>query len=122
MSNDDPPREVPCDLMTWARWFEENDRRIRATQIKRGVVEGPWVSTIFIGLDHRFGFDGPPLLYETMVFKAQSVWHEPSELWPEGHWGVGDELDCQRHATWADAIPYELLCGITNREPSEIAL
>lgn len=26
------------------------------------------VSTVFLGIDHRFGGDGPPVLFETMIF------------------------------------------------------
>jgi hypothetical protein len=53
---------VPTDMMTWAKWFETADRTVSKTQI------GEWeVSTVFLGLDHAFG-DGPPLLFETLVF------------------------------------------------------
>lgn len=50
------------DVLTWARWFEKNDRRVARTEI------GPYtVSTVFLGLDHNLR-DGPPILWETMVF------------------------------------------------------
>lgn len=32
----------------------------------------------------------------------------------------GDELPVEEVAPWADAIPYELVCGVMNREDSEI--
>jgi alanine racemase len=32
----------------------------------------------------------------------------------------GDELPVEEVAPWADAIPYELVCGVMNREASEI--
>jgi hypothetical protein len=32
---------------------------------KRGDVT---VSTVLLGIDHRFGDDGPPLIFETMIF------------------------------------------------------
>ena len=32
----------------------------------------------------------------------------------------GDELPVEEVASWADAIPYELVCGVTNREPARI--
>jgi hypothetical protein len=55
----------PVDLMTWARWLETN----RSDKIIKQEDVGPfWVSTVFLGLDHRFGDDGPPVLFETMVF------------------------------------------------------
>ncbi len=32
----------------------------------------------------------------------------------------GDDLPVEEVAPWADAIPYELVCGVMNREESEI--
>jgi hypothetical protein len=74
----DRERPVPCpDLMTWARWWAAADqrgiRKVGATQV--GDV---MVSTVFLGLDHRFGF-GAPLLWETMSFSSD-----------------GESLDCWR--------------------------
>ena len=106
LSDDDPPREIPVDdVMTWAEWFEENDGRrfIRDTQIKRGIIEGPWVSTVFIGLNMNYG-EGPVLLYETGVFACRNEWRDPSDLFPNGHWTIGDNLDEDRHSTWAEAM------------------
>lgn len=54
---------VPCDMMTWAMWFGDTDRR-RVASTRVGKT---WVSTVFLGLDHRFG-PGEPLLFETMLF------------------------------------------------------
>ncbi len=34
---------------------------------------GWWVSTLWIGIDHRFGAPGPPLIFETMVFDEDFV-------------------------------------------------
>ena len=51
------------DFLVWARWFETADRRVA-----RDVIDGVIVSTVFLGLDHRFIGDGPPVLYESMVF------------------------------------------------------
>ena len=33
----------------------------------------------------------------------------------------GDGLPVEEVAPWADAIPYELVCGVMHREDSEIA-
>ena len=55
---------VPCaDLMEWARWFERRPNRV----VKQEYVGTQFVSTVFLGLDHSFGDDGPPILYETMI-------------------------------------------------------
>jgi hypothetical protein len=75
------------DLLTWARWFEENDRRVAKTV----VFDIALVSTVFLGLDYHFGslcgYDtGPPLVFESMIF-----WED------EG----GEEMD--RCSTWTEA-------------------
>jgi hypothetical protein len=49
-------------LMEWAAYFEKADRHIGRDEI--GLMK---VSTVFLGLNHNYG-DGPPLLFETMVF------------------------------------------------------
>lgn len=56
------------DLEQWAKWIETNNskRIVAKTRVNTGVE----VSTIFLGLDHQFG-DGPPLLFETLVFGGQ---------------------------------------------------
>ena len=51
------------DVMAWAEWFGTADRVVFQTEVPGGMV-----STVFLGLDHRFG-DGPPLLFETMIFR-----------------------------------------------------
>lgn len=55
------------DLMEWARWFETADRHVAKTDIGDGIH----VSTVFLGLDHSYG-DGPPMLFETMIFGGES--------------------------------------------------
>lgn len=68
------------DAATWAR---------RLTQTNRTVAKSAYgnivVSTVFLGINHDFSNEGPPLLYETMVF--------------------GGALDgtCRRYATRAEA-------------------
>jgi hypothetical protein len=54
---------VPCELLEWAAAFEKGaDRRVGLWW------RGPFlVSTVFLGLNHNWG-DGPPLLFETMIF------------------------------------------------------
>lgn len=54
------------DLLMWADWFGTADRHV-------GIEErdGIKVSTVFLGLDHNFLLDGPPLLFETMVFGGE---------------------------------------------------
>lgn len=69
------------DLMEWAVAFETLDRRVARTE-----VGGVCVSTVFLGLDHNFGEDGPPLLFESAAFDH-----------------CRDVIEIRRYPTWADA-------------------
>ena len=68
------------DLLRWGHWMEQADRIVFQTEIPGGLV-----STVFLGLDHQFDPDGPPLLFETMVFRDG-----------EGH-------EQERCSTWLEA-------------------
>ncbi len=75
---------VPATLHEWASWFEKDDRHVARTRVEPGFL----VSTVFLGLDHSFGFGGPPLLFETMVF---------------GDYGEAERFPMLRYATWDEA-------------------
>ena len=60
----DGEKLVETDLMGWGEWFENFDNR----RIAETTIGDAWVSTVFLGIDHNFGGEGPPLLFETMVF------------------------------------------------------
>jgi hypothetical protein len=52
------------ELMEWARAFEDRDRKVGDD-----TIDGQRVSTVWLGNDHRgYGDDGPPLIFETMIF------------------------------------------------------
>jgi hypothetical protein len=72
----------PISSMEWAKRFEDRERR----RVGLDELNGARVSTVFLGLNHQFLDDGPPLIFETMVF-------------PEG-W---DERLCWRYSTWEQA-------------------
>jgi len=80
----------PLTLLEWGKLFEDLEyKRVGRTYI------GKWlVSTVWLGLDHRFG-PGPPLFLETMVF----------DPW-------GDDQMQDRYSTEADALDgHELACA-----------
>jgi hypothetical protein len=54
---------VPCSLMEWAEWFETAERHVALTPLDEYTV-----STVFLGLDHRWSGDGPPIVFETMIY------------------------------------------------------
>ena len=52
------------EFRQYMRDWGQRPRRVDLTKV--GEYE---VSTVFLGLDHSFG-SGPPVLYETMIFKG----------------------------------------------------
>jgi len=66
-----PVREP--DLLKWSQWFEPRKRILAQAT----VADGVFVSTVFLGVDHNFYNDGPPVLWETMIFGG------PYNLWME---------------------------------------
>lgn len=51
------------DIIKWSEWFEMANRYIAENN-----YDDVRVSTVFLGLDHGFNVNGPPVLFETMVF------------------------------------------------------
>lgn len=63
---DEKGNPIPAtDLIEWAKWFEScgEQRQVAVTR----DVNGYYVSTVFLGIDHNF-FSSPPILWETMIF------------------------------------------------------
>lgn len=79
-------KPVKTDGIKWSQWYEaclHNDgRRVALTNID----ESTFVSTVFLSIDHDFSFQGPPILFESMVFKN----------------GIGTD-DIKRYHTWEEA-------------------
>ncbi len=72
-------KPVPCpDLIAWGRWFQTDERVVARTEV------GPLhVSTVFLGLDHSFGY-GPPQLFETMIFDGgDDAYQERCSTWEQ---------------------------------------
>ena len=54
----------PINYDRWVELFATAERHVACT----GVGPGVQVSTVWLGLDHSFRFDGPPLIFETLIF------------------------------------------------------
>lgn len=98
----------PCiDINEWGRWygadhdlaFEAGGRRIGFDELPGGVR----VSTVFLGLDHAHG-GGPPLLFETMIFRDPGGWSEDY---------------CERYTTAAEALAGHARAVELARQPAE---
>lgn len=67
LNNDNEIVEIE-DILRWGGWFELSDRRVGLTTVGEYRV-----STAFLGINYRFMGDGPPLLFETMIFLDSQV-------------------------------------------------
>jgi hypothetical protein len=55
------------DIRKWGMWMQDGEKRRVAWDF---LASGVRVSTVFLGLDHSWN-DGPPVLWETMIFGGQ---------------------------------------------------
>ena len=90
----DGKNPVPCqEVREWSRWFETAERVVKQEDV------GPFfVSTVFLGIDHRFGGGGQPLVFESAVFTRETV-----QLWGKTRPGLCDYA-MERTATWDEAL------------------
>ena len=81
---DEKNNVVPATIHEWAE-FRKTDRKI----VKKEKVNGCFVSTVFIGVDHAF-LDDEFHVFETMVFLLEK------NSWVEEY--------CERYATYKEAL------------------
>lgn len=55
----------PITMDEWVNLFTPDYKRVAETTLPNGV----YVSTVWLGLNHRYTDDGPPLIFETMAFE-----------------------------------------------------
>jgi hypothetical protein len=59
---------VACaDAVTWAQWFATAERHVAQDMDEGDGADAVRVSTVFLGLDHNWSGEGPPVLWETLV-------------------------------------------------------
>lgn len=54
----------PIDMGDWVEAFGDLEYK----RVAEDTVDHWWISTVWLGLDHGFSPDAPPLIFETMVF------------------------------------------------------
>lgn len=74
---------VVADLMSASHWMEDNQDRRRVAST---VLSDCHVSTVFLCINHQWDRNGPPLVFETMVFGGPS------------------DGEYRRYATWDEAV------------------
>ena len=116
--------EATTDILRWGRAFGDGDsRRVAETQV--GDV---WVSTIFMGLDHNYSRQGPPILFETMAFVGGVSADQLRDVFLAGNFIETLYVGFARYATWdeaerghADAVAdVESLAGMAGVQADEL--
>lgn len=87
----------PLSWEQWAVLAEDDDyRRVDLTEV------GPYVvSTVWLGLDHSYLGQGPPVIFETMVF-TRSAWYDETDRDDPDHEPLW-EMDARRYSTLSEA-------------------
>ena len=81
----------------WGSWVENvGNRRVAET-----TVNGFWVSTVFLGINHDYSGAGPGLWFETMVFDDKEGGPPPPEIGAKVRRFLSDMQ--VRYPTWAEA-------------------
>ena len=84
---DENKNAIPCSIDEWAKcrekMFKSNVKRV-----SESMINGKWISTVWIGIDHQYHDKGQPQIFETMIFEDD---------------GRGHEIYCDRYSTWKEA-------------------
>lgn len=84
----------PMTLDEWIAAVETRDTTTR--RVAEDEVGDVWVSTVWLGLNHNTRCDGPPLIFETMVFGGehdQEAWRYSTEVEAQaGHVAIVESL------------------------------
>lgn len=95
------------DFMVWAQWFETGQRSVGHTVLdqRRGI----YVSTVFLGMDHRFIGEGEPIIFETMIFgTSMDGYQRRYTSWRAAEIGHADAVGDARRARQVRAEPRKL--------------
>lgn len=97
----------PIDMWRWAALFEQPGYK-RIAQHKYRNIE---VSTVWLGVDHGFGYSDQPIIFETMVFR-NGRGHEMNRYYTEaeaieGHRDMVREvgIPMREAGTWVTPLP-----------------
>lgn len=72
----------PLTLRQWSAYSEDMSyKRIAYDELPATSVNpASYVSTVWLGIDHNFLFQGPPIIFETMRFSLEKA---PLEMFPD---------------------------------------
>ena len=84
-------------LLSWDEYLDMKYHDPEYRRIGSDMIGDFWVSTVWLGIDHDLSGQGPPLIFETMVFTGPK---DPRAADPRP---LGEDVYQQRYATEAEA-------------------
>src|ERR1700684_1996349 len=84
---DENKNAIPCSLEEWSKQREEM-RKSNTKHVASDEINGKWVSTVWLGVNHSFLRKEPPLIFETMIHNIEKDEWEDYE---------------ERYSTWKEA-------------------
>jgi hypothetical protein len=90
---------MECDVASWAQFLEKG--RAQRILVQEHLPNGYLISTIFLGLNHQYFRDAPPLWFETMIFSPPTG---QKSLITGKEDRLGPEVFCERYSTLSEAL------------------
>lgn len=75
------------EVISQEEWIAQVSDFEKGRRVAKDIVDGYFISTVLLGMDHNYSGVGPPLIFETMVFEDEDFL----------------ALYCERYATQAEA-------------------
>lgn len=96
-----PYPDTEAGLLEWAQDISDFSKKL----VKQERVGRFWISTVWLGLDHSFGY-GEPKIFESMVFdKRRRRGHKRIfKFFGKKHKDIGIEMAQERYSTLDDAL------------------
>lgn len=90
------PDGTPITIEEWIELFGKRVEDESFWKVGTDEINGVTISTVWLGLDHNFNSEGPPLIFETMIFSGEydgeqrrySTWEEAAK----GHKELVEEV------------------------------
>lgn len=96
----------PITVEQWGALREASDPHIASTRIYGPDGHVCWVSTVWLGMNHAFSPDMPPIIFETMVFMDRD-------------WGGLDFTERYSTKLWAKR-GHKVICRMVRKMMKEI--
>ena len=127
----DASSSEPAWMLPTLRWAAMKQDRNYTIVARDDLPDGSYLSTVWLGLDHNYGWGGPPMIFETMRFSGESseaempgplgggtIEYHPSMEFPDPFGEPGETTEQLRYTTEEEALAahHEIMRRLVLRE------